>query len=84
MLPKVRVIVQSTIIMLRRSSQCDTSVMRVRVIKNPLQICSSPLQICTSPLQIYISGSANTHHFHNGLVHIPNEFFMTLKSDSHC
>ena len=37
-------------IMLRLSSQCETSVVRVRVmvIKYPLQIRTSPLQICTS------------------------------------
>ena len=69
---------QSTI-MLRLSSQCETSVMRVRlrvVKKNHYKYALARYEY-TLVEQTCISRSVNKHHFHlvricNGLVHIRN------------
>ena len=69
---------QSTI-MLRLSSQCETSVMRVRlrVVKKTHYKYALAHYEYTLVERTRISGSVNKHHFHlvhicNGLVHIHN------------
>ena len=86
---RIKTLHQQSTIMLSRSFQGESSVLRVRlrVIKTHYEYTLAHYEYALAEW-ICISGSANTHHFHlvhihNGWVCICNEFFMTLKSDSH-